>query len=666
MKHRSFLCFIFSLVFTFSDFAASDDQFVYNGFAGVNLTLDGNALVTPDGLLELTNDTVNLGHAFYPTPLSFNQQLNGTVQSFSVSFVFAILSVHADISADGMAFFVAPTKNLSNTWAQYIGLLNSGNDGNTSNHMFAVELDTTQNDEFKDIDNNHVGININSLTSLQAHHTGYYEDSSGSFNNLTLISGKAMQVWADYDGETTQIEVKLAPVGAAKPVRPLLSAVYNLSLILKDKSYIGFSATTGAISTRHCVLGWSFAMNGPAPAIDISKLPKLPRLGPKPRSKVLEITLPIATGLFVLAVGLVIVLLVYRRLRYKEVKEDWEVEFGPHRFSFKDLFHATGGFRKKNLLGVGGFGKVYKGVLPKSKVEVAVKRVSHESRQGMKEFIAEVVSIGRLRHRNIVPLLGYCRREGELLLVYDYMSNSSLSKYLYSEGGQPTLSWAQRFHIIKGVAFGLFYLHEKWEKVVIHRDIKPSNILLDSEMNGRIGDFGLSRLYDHGTDPQTTHMVGTMGYLAPELVRSGKASPSTDVFAFGILLLEITCAQRPVKQNAQGAQHTLMDWVLEHWHNGLLTETVDPRLRNDYNFIEACLVLNLGLLCSHPFISARPTIRQVMQYLEGDTPIPELTSTHFSFTMQALTQDKGFESPNMLHPPLTTSIGTFSSLSGGR
>jgi serine/threonine protein kinase len=117
---------------------------------------------------------------------------------------------------------------------------------------------------------------------------------------------------------------------------------------------------------------------------------------------------------------------------------------------------------------VGGFGKVYKGVLPKSKVEVAVKRVSHESRQGMKEFIAEVVSIGRLRHRNIVPLLGYCRREGELLLVYDYMSNSSLSKYLYSEGGQPTLSWAQRFHIIKGVAFGLFYLHEKWEKVVIH------------------------------------------------------------------------------------------------------------------------------------------------------------------------------------------------------
>ena len=185
-------------------------------------------------------------------------------------------------------------------------------------------------------------------------------------------------------------------------------------------------------------------------------------------------------------------------------------------------------------------------------------------------------------------------------------------------------------------------------------------------MNGRIGDFGLSRLYDRGTDPQTTHMVGTMGYLAPELVRSGKASTSTDVFAFGILLLEVTCAQRPVKKNSKGDQHTLMDWVLEHWHNGLLMETVDPRLKDDYNIDEACLVLKLGLLCSHPFVSARPTMRQVMQYLEGDTTIPELTSTHFSFTMQGFTQDEGFESPNMTYPQITLSFGTFSSLSGGR
>ena len=205
-----------------------------------------------------------------------------------------------------MAFFIAPTKNLSNTWAQYMGLLNSGNNGNASNHMFAVELDTTQNEEFQDMDNNHVGININSLRSLQAYHAGYHDDKTGSFNNLTLISGKAMQVWADYDGESTQINVFLAPLGSDKPVRPLIASPYNLSTVLRDPSYIGFSATTGAISTKHCVLGWSFAMNGPAPAIDISKLPKLPRIGPKPPSKVLEIALPIASATFVLVVGIVI------------------------------------------------------------------------------------------------------------------------------------------------------------------------------------------------------------------------------------------------------------------------------------------------------------------------------------------------------------------------
>jgi serine/threonine protein kinase len=120
---------------------------------------------------------------------------------------------------------------------------------------------------------------------------------------------------------------------------------------------------------------------------------------------------------------------------------------------------------------------------------------------------------------------------------------------------------------MKGVASGLLYLHDMWEKVVIHRDIKPSNVLLDNERNGRLGDFGLSMLYDHGIYPQTTHMVGTIGYLASKLVRSGKASTLTDVFAFGVFLLEVTCSQRPVKQNSKGNQLTLIDWVLEHWHH---------------------------------------------------------------------------------------------------
>ncbi|KAG2631437.1 hypothetical protein PVAP13_2NG031500 [Panicum virgatum] len=487
-------------------------------------------------------------------------------------------------------------------------------------------------------------------------HNGYYDDTSASFQNLSLNSGEAMQVWVDYDGEAKQINVTIAPLEKEKPVWPLISKNYDLSMVLQEPAYIGFSSSTGAVNSQHYVLGWSFSMNRSAPKIDTTKLPKLPPKGHKPQSKLLEIILPIATATSITVMGAIIILLLRRRLRYTELKEDWETEFGPHRFSYKDLYHATEGFQNKNLLGAGGFGKVYKGVLPSSKLDVAVKRVSHESRQGMKEFIAEVVSIGRIRHRNLVQLLGYCRRKGELILVYDYMSNGSLDKYLYCEENNHTLNWAQRFWIIKGIASGLLYLHEKWEKVVIHRDIKASNVLLDSEMNGRLGDFGLARLYDHGTDLQTTHVVGTMGYLAPELVLTGKASPLTDVFAFGTFLLEVTCGKRPVNNNADYNQEVLVDWVL-----GSLTETVDTRLLGDYNVNEACLVLKLGLLCSHPFTNVRPNMQKVMQYLDSDLPLPELTHAEMSFSKLTLMQGEGFDPYT-----LSSSIDTRSSVSGGR
>ncbi|KAJ4876593.1 L-type lectin-domain containing receptor kinase IV.3 [Raphanus sativus] len=166
--------------------------------------------------------------------------------------------------------------------------------------------------------------------------------------------------------------------------------------------------------------------------------------------------------------------------------------------------------------------------MPNTKKEIAVKRVSNQSKQGLKEFVSEIITIGRMSHRNIVPLLGYCRRKEELLLVYDYMPNGSLDKYLYNSS-EVTLTWKQRITIIKGVASALFYLHEDWEEVVIHRDIKASNVLLDAEHNGRIGDFGLARLRGHGTDPQTTLVAGTWGYLAPDHVRTGKATTATDV-----------------------------------------------------------------------------------------------------------------------------------------
>jgi serine/threonine protein kinase len=652
------------------------DQFVYTGFAGANLTLDGAATVTATGLVELTNGstTHQKGHAFHPAPLRLrgsSSSPNGTVRSFSVAFVFAIVSGYLDFSTHGLALVIAPgIESLSTALTdQYIGLTNATNDGRDTNHMLAIELDTVQNIEFQDINANHVGIDVNTLTSLQSNETGYYHDSNGSFQNLSLISREAMQVWVDYDGETTLINVTIAPLSMVKPKRPLLSYAYNLSTVLVEPSYIGFSSATGPGNSRHYVLGWSFGMNGSAPAIDVDKLPKVPQLGTKSRSKVLEITLPIASAALVLTVGIAVILLVRRRLRYTELREDWESEFGPHRFAYKDLFHATKGFKDKHLLGAGGFGMVYRGELQKSGVEVAVKKVSHGSKQGMKEFIAEIVSIGRIRHRNLVQLLGYCRRKDELILVYDYMANGSLDKYLHSEEDDDpaimTLDWAQRFRIIKGVASGLHFLHERWEKVVIHRDIKTSNVLLDGEMNGRLGDFGLAKLYEHGSNPQTTRVVGTTGYLAPELVRMGKATPLTDVFAFGTFMLEVTCGQRPIKRDEQGNQFSLVDWVLQHWHNGSLLEAVDPKLRGEYNSDEVRSVLQIGLLCTHPSATSRPSMQQVLKYLDGEMLLPELSF----LDLLALLQRKGLHVmswPAVCSSTTMVSAGTISDLSGGR
>ncbi|XP_038702339.1 L-type lectin-domain containing receptor kinase IV.1-like [Tripterygium wilfordii] len=638
-----------SLLFTWV--RSEDVSLTYNGFGSANLSLDGLAQISSNGLLELTNwTTQRTGHAFYPNPVPFKNSTNGTVLSFSTTFVFAIIPQYPALSGHGIAFVIAPTRGLPGALpSQYIGLFNETTNGNYTNHVVAVELDTIFSSEFSDINDNHVGIDINGLKSEAAGTAGYYDDKTGRFSNLTLIDTKRMQVWVDYDGENKGMSVTLAPFNVGKPKTPLVSLTRDLSPIFNDVMYVGFSSATGSVLTSHYVLGWSFKLNGQAQDLDLSQLPKLPRIGGKKTSRFLTIGLPVILISLVSVAISSAIYVIRRKRKFAEVLEDWELDYGPHRFKFKDLYVATKGFRDKELLGVGGFGRVYRGVLPTTKAEIAVKRISHESRQGMREFVAEIVSIGRLRHRNIVTLLGYCRRRGELLLVYDCMPNGSLDKYLYDQP-KVRLNWNQRFKIIKGVASGLFYLHEEWEQVVIHRDVKASNVLLDGEMNGRLGDFGLARLYDHGTDPQTTHVVGTLGYLAPEHTRTGKATTSTDVFAFGAFLLEVACGRRPIEPQAPTEDLILVDWVFSYWIRSEIIEARDPNLGTDYVAGEVEMVMKLGLLCSHSDPFARPSMRQVVQYLEGDVALPDLSYIGLSPSGLTSANREGFDDFAMSYP----------------
>ncbi|KAK6943624.1 Protein kinase domain [Dillenia turbinata] len=601
------------LLFFQTIFAYSEDlSFTYNGFKSVNLALDGIARFTSNGLLELTNGTQQeTAHAFYPKRVQLKNSSNSSVFCFSTTFVFAIITEMSAVSCPGMAFVISPKKGLPGaSSAQY------QDNGNSSNHVFAVELDAIQND---------------------------------GLLNLSLISGKPIQVWVDYDCVATLVNVTLAPINVNETSIHPLSFQHDLSPTLYDTMYAGFSASTGAIGSSHYVLGWSFKVNGKAQDLDLSQLPELPQIGPKKISKFLTIGLPVICFSIVAIVITEIILVIRRKRKFAEVLEDWELDYGPQRFKYKDLYIATKGFKDKELLGTGGFGKVYRGILSSSKIEIAVKRISQESRQGVREFVAEIISLGRLRHRNLVALLGYCRRKGELLLVYDYMPNGSLDKYLH---GQPevTLNWRQRYQVIKGVASGLLYLHQGWEQTVIHRDIKASNVLLDSELNGKIGDFGLARLYDHGTDPQTTHVVGTLGYLAPEHTRTGKATTSTDVFAFGAFLLEVACGRRPIEPNKDNEDPILVDWVFSCLSQGRILEAADPNLGNEYVEEEMNLVLKLGLMCLHSDPSARPSMRQVVQYLEGDAALPDLFKLGICSTGLTFSHHEGFDDFALAYP----------------
>ncbi|XLT41635.1 hypothetical protein HN873_072927 [Arachis hypogaea] len=330
--------FLFLFLPILNTVLSQPQQLFYSGFnhiPGTNLSLTGIAKIDDkNGILKLTNETSRLiGHAFYPIPFQFKNNNGSRTFSFSSSFAIAIVPEYPKLGGHGLAFTISASMDtLKHALpSQYLGLLNSTNIGNFSNHLFAVEFDTVQDFEFGDINDNHVGININNLVSNVSCNASYYAEGEGEgrLENLNLKGGKPIMVWVDYDSVKSVISVTLSP-SSTKPKKPTLSYSLDLSPIFHERMYVGFSASTGLLASSHYVLGWSFKINGTAPTLDLDSLPKLP--GPKKKQTPMVVGVSVATS-FIALFSLFLGFYLFWKIKNADVIEPWEHEIGPHRYS---------------------------------------------------------------------------------------------------------------------------------------------------------------------------------------------------------------------------------------------------------------------------------------------------------------------------------------------
>ncbi|RWR88291.1 cysteine-rich receptor-like protein kinase 10 [Cinnamomum micranthum f. kanehirae] len=277
---------------------------------------------------------------------------------------------------------------------------------------------------------------------------------------------------------------------------------------------------------------------------------------------------------------------------------------------------ATNNFSNESLLGRGGFGP---GLLPNGK-EIAVKRLARTSGQGLEEFKNEIILIAKLQHRNLARLLYCCMENEEKLLVYEYMPNTSLNVFIYDSIKRVHLDWKKRLHIICGIARGILYLHEDSRLRIIHRDLKASNILLDNEMNPKISDFGLARIFGgNQNEANTKRVVGTYGYMAPEYAMAGLFSVKSDVFSFGILLLEIVSGKRNTSHSLPGQAQSLLTYAWRLWCDGKGLELMDDLIQETSSANEVLRCIHIGLLCVQEDPADRPTMSSVVAMLTSNS-----------------------------------------------
>ncbi|XP_019174907.1 PREDICTED: cysteine-rich receptor-like protein kinase 5 [Ipomoea nil] len=288
------------------------------------------------------------------------------------------------------------------------------------------------------------------------------------------------------------------------------------------------------------------------------------------------------------------------------------------QYDFSIVQAVTNYFSPDNKIGEGGYGAVYKGMLPNGQ-EVAVKRLSKNSTQGSEEFKNEIALVAKLQHRNLVKLLGFCLQGEEKILIYEFVLNKSLDYFLFDPEKKYLLNWFTRYKIIGGIARGILYLHEDSHLKIIHRDLKASNVLLDGDMNSKISDFGLARIFMFDqTHGNTSRVIGTYGYMSPEYVLHGLFSVKSDIFSFGVLLLEIITGKKnnSLSMNSTGTED-LLSYAWKHWREGKALDMVDQSLGGLYSKNEVIQCIHVGLLCVQEEVEDRPTMANVVLMLNS-------------------------------------------------
>ncbi|MBA0869936.1 hypothetical protein Goshw_005470 [Gossypium schwendimanii] len=476
----------------------------------------------------------------------------GELSDFSTRFAFTITMSNASSYGHGFAFFLAPVGSEipPNSAGALLGLFNTTDNVSALGQAVLVEFDTCKNSWDPVGVNNHVGININSLTS--ANYTSW---------NASFHKGDTANVLISYNATTKNFRASWTYQTTNNPQETSsLSYHTDLTKVLPEWVMVGFSGSIGLAKEQHILQSWEFN----------STL----------RKRKTEETTNLTTSM----------------------DDDLGRGAGPRRFSYLELVYATNNFSEQRKLGEGGFGTVYRGYLPDLDLLVTVKRISKGSKQGKKEYVTEVKTISQLRHQNLVQLIGWCHDQREFLLIYEFMPNGSLDSHLF--GKRAPLSWPMRHKISLGLASAILYLHEEWEQCVVHRDIK-------------------STLMDHDLGPRTTGLAGTFGYLAPEYISSGKASKESDIFSFGVVLLEVATGKTSVDLSKK-SEMGLLEWVWDVYGKGELLAVVDNKLNKDVVEKQVECLMVVGLWCAHPDSNSRPSIKQAIHALHFEAEMPNL------------------------------------------